>query len=213
MKASNAIVVALVTGSTLACGEVTNKAQPQPSEQRTRNRHHLETPSTGNATSQIKAWKTPMGDVVVIDGAANNTPGNALIDHSLLLRARTGSNGKDNFQFTVVDFDTNGKSGADYRVTRMVLREGFYSCQHILLDFTGQAPWISERFPANVPEDGKCLELSWVRWEPPYPFFYFGGEVHPYVMAYNQKLKKVVGPVDAPPHPKGASLSPAPKPR
>lgn len=100
----------------------------------------------------------------------------------------------------------------------MVVEERSWTCQYIVLDFTGPKVWISERFPKEAFQKGECVEMTWVRWEKNLAYFYFGaddqdwenGVYRGWVEGYNSKLKAVFGPVDAPPPPKKYSLVPKP---
>lgn len=166
--------------------------------------------------------QTPLGTVAIRrSDDSTNTPGKIFLNGELIYTARSEEviphlRGRP-FNLDVVDWEENGKERLNYRITKMVVREISYTCQYIVLDFTGPKVWISNRFPKGSGSTG-CLDLTWVRWEKNLAFFYFGADesdwdkdgYHGWVEGYNPKFKEVFGPVDAPPPPKHCSLVPRP---
>lgn len=169
--------------------------------------------------------ETLLGTLVIKHfGDSRNSPGKIYLNGDLIYTARQQEalphlRGAP-FRLYSVSFQTNGKKQPDFRITRMVIRETSWTCQYIVLDFTGPKVWISERFPKDAFQKGQCVDMTWVRWERQAAYFYFGadeqdwekGVYRGWVEGYNPKLKAVFGPVDAPPPPKGASLVPKRKP-
>ena len=168
---------------------------------------------------------TPLGILVIkSSNDSTHTPGMIFLNGELIYTARKQEaiphlRGRP-FNLSRIDFQTNGKNHPEYRITRMVVEERSWTCQYIVLDFTGPAVWISERFPKEAFQKGRCVDITWVRWEKQLAYFYFGaddqnwekGRYRGWVEGYNPKLKAVFGPVDAPPPPKGASFVPKLKP-
>lgn len=147
-----------------------------------------------------------------------DTPGKLFLNGELIYTARQQEvlphfRGRP-FGLWAIDWQWKGE-----RIWRMVVEERSWTCQYVVLDFTGPKVWISKRFPEGF-QGGQCFDMTWVRWEKDVAFFYFGfgdqywekGKYLGWKEAYNPKLKDVFGPVDAPPPPRNASLIPKPKP-
>lgn len=169
--------------------------------------------------------ETLLGTLVIrMSDDATDTPGKIFLNGELIYTARQQEalpqhRGRP-FNLRLVSFDDNGKDLPEFRVTRMVVEESNWTCQFVVLDFTGEKVWISERFPKEAFQKGRCVDMTWARWEKNLAYFYFGadesdwekGRYRGWTEGYNPKLKGVFGPVDAPPPPKNYSLVPKLKP-
>lgn len=170
-------------------------------------------------------YQTSLGTLVIRrSDDTSNTPGKIFLNGELIYTARSEEliphlRGRP-FNLRPISFDSNDKKLPHFRITKMVVEESSYTCQYIVLDFTGPKVWISERFPKKTFQGGECVDMTWVIWEKRGAFFYFGDDArdwskdgyHGWVAGYNPKLKKVLEPVnlDAPLPPKGYSLVPKP---
>lgn len=147
-----------------------------------------------------------------------DTPGKLFLNDELIYTARQQEalphfRGRP-FNLLAISWD-----GEWNRISRIVIKESNWTCQYLVMDFTGSKVWISKRFPEGF-QGGQCLDMTWVRWEKELAYFYFGadhqdwekGKYRGWVEGYNPKLKNVFGPVDAPPPPRNASLVPKLKP-
>lgn len=156
---------------------------------------------------------TPLGELAWIDSSGDRRPDTLTLDGKVIVAPRKDEDGSV-YGLREVSWESyvdvkNGESG----IKRLLVTQSSLACQHILLDFTGPEVWVSPRFPEEKQFPGAekgCVDVTWVRWDRPYPFFYLGGPEYPLVFGYNAKLKAVIGPVDAPPHPKCQSLVPQP---
>ena len=224
----NHFTCCLLALSTSSCSAKDNtehpKIQTQPSNETRK-------PATSVTTEKIRAtlsttdervFETPLGTLVIkrSDNVAN-IPGKIYLNNELIYTARSEGTYPDTkgmpFNLSAVNWEENGKARPQYRITRLVVQEISYTCQYIVLDFTGPKVWLSKRFPEGF-QRGQCFEMTWVRWEKNLAYFYFGadesdwekGKYQGWVEGYNFKLKAVFGPVDAPPPPRRASLVPRP---
>ena len=166
--------------------------------------------------------ETSLGTLVIRQSNdSTNTPGKIFLNGELIYTARSeeiqpNHRGRP-FSLRLISFDTNKKKQPDFQITKMVLEERSWTCQHIVLDFTGPKVWLSKRFPEGF-QRGQCFEMTWVRWEKNLAYFYFGadesdwekGKYRGLTAAYNPKLKAVFEHVDIPPPPRRASLVPRP---
>lgn len=171
-------------------------------------------------------YKTLLGALVVrLSDDATDTPGKILLNGELIYTARQQEALPQHrgmpFNLRVVSFQGNEKKFPEFRITRMVVEESSWTCQFVVLDFTGEKVWISERFPKEAVQNGPCMDMTWARSQNRLAYFYFGadesdwkkGRYQGWVKGYNLKLKAVFGPVDAPPPPRDVSLVPKLKPR
>lgn len=169
--------------------------------------------------------KTLLGPLVIKPrDDSTNSSGKILLGGELIYTARQQEElpyyRNRPFSLRSVSFQTNGKDLPDFRITRMVVEERSWTCQYIVLDFTGDKVWISERFPKEAFQKGRCVDMTWARWEKNAAYFYFGaddsdwenGVYRGWVEGYNPKLKAVFGPVKAPSPPRQYSLVPKLKP-
>jgi len=163
----------------------------------------------------LRSEATKLGELEWIDSDGDGRPDTLTLSGKVVVPPRTAENGSL-FGLFWVSFDgelerTGGKERYTYK--RLLITQSSLACQHILLDFTGPEVWVSPAFPEERQFPGAekgCVDVTWVRWDRPYPFFYLGGPEYPLVFGYNAKLKAVIGPVDAPPHPRCQSLVPQP---
>lgn len=225
-RSLNLFACCVLALSSSACGAQDDPAQPKsPAQPRTA----ASKPASAVSAEQIRAalrspdervFETLLGTLIIKrSGNSTRTPGKIFLNDELIYTARSDGAYPDPegvpFNLSEVDFDTNNKRPPDYRVTKMVVKEGSYTCQYIVLDFTGPKVWISKRFPEGF-QRGECLEMTWVRWIKLGAYFYFGASYHDWdkdgyrghIEGYNSKLKAVFANVDAPPPPKDASLVP-----
>ena len=172
-----------------------------------------------------RIFQTLLGTLVIkSSNDITRTPGKMFLNDELIYTARQDEpieylRGRP-FSLRPISWQDNGKRDQKYGITRLVVEERSWTCQYLVLDFTGPTVWISERFPKEVFQKGQCADMTWVRWEKQLAYFYFGadyqdwekGVYRGWVEGYNPKLKAVFGPVDAPPPPKDASLVPKRKP-
>ncbi len=182
-----------------------------------------ETKTPDDATSRLRAaisvpqeevYKTPLGEFV-LRHANGKTPGKLFLNGELVFTAHVDEpmaynrSGVQSFDLWEANnggaFDSNGKSGKDFRITRLVVQEKSVTCQYRVLDFTGDKLWISPGFPEKAFEYHGCNEMTYTAWPKKgrlkgFGLFYFGDDpnlwekdgYHGITAAYNPKLKAVI---------------------
>jgi hypothetical protein len=156
---------------------------------------------------------TPLGELAWIDSGGDRRPDTLTLNGKVIVPPRKAEDGSSYGLHEISWEGYEDQKTGEYGFKRLLITQSDLACQHILLDFTGPEVWVSPRFPEERQfrgADQGCVDVTWVKWDPPYPLFYLGGSEYPLVFGYNAKLKAVIGPVEAPPPPKCQSLVPQP---
>ncbi len=189
---------------------------------------------SADATSRLRAaisvpqeevYKTPLGEFV-LRHSNGKTPGKLFLNGELVFTAHVDEpmaynrSGVQSFDLWLAAigaggaFDTNGKTGPDFKITKMVVQEKSVTCQYRVLDFTGDKLWISPGFPEKAFEYHGCNEMTYTAWPKKgrlkgFGLFYFGDDpnlwekdgYHGDTAGYNPIRKEVIEDVDIPPPP------------
>lgn len=191
----------------------------------------------GDATARLRAaisvpqeevYKTPLGEFV-LRHSDGKTPGKLFLNGQLVFTAHVDEpmaynrSGVQSFDLWEAGglFDTNGKTGKDYQITRLVVKEESVTCQYRVLDFTGDKLWISPGFPEKAFQYHGCNEMTYASWPKKgrlkgFGLFYFGDDpnlwekdgYHGNTAAYNPNLKAVIWNAGIPDPPKYATNRP-----